>query len=158
MCSDNVEQAYRDILRHQPDALLLDIKLRGGDAFQLLTKFDREERKCPPVIMMTGFTEFEYVQRAINDHRDKVIKVLQKPFWENFDEEFDECIEALEAFRQSQKITTANGPSGPVYVKNNSVTYRLELEDIDYIEVGGGGTIIIVRSNEEKYSGQTDIK
>jgi len=66
--------------------LFLDIKIKGGDAFQLLRTLKRKNVDIPPVIVNTGFAEFEYVQKAHNEFGDYVIMILKKPFWEDWAE------------------------------------------------------------------------
>jgi len=141
--ADNVEDAYAGILDTDPDALFLDIKLRGGDAFHLMQKFKDHHIDCPPCIVMTGHDEFELAQRAINDFKDKIIKILKKPFWSDFDEHFQQCRDAIYAYHKA-----ADRPRDPdvLFIKEGPVTYRLEYKDIDFVEVGGNGTVFLSTS------------
>lgn len=141
--AEDVAGAFDGIVRLEPDAVFLDIRLRGGDAFQLLDKFKQNDLECPPIILMTGFTEFQLAQKALNDYRHKIIKILQKPFLENFEEHFEECRSALLAYQQSSKERKVHATDA-IFVKQGSITYRLQIDDIDFIEVGGSGSIILV--------------
>lgn len=143
--ADNVEDAYKGILESQPDALFLDIKLRGGDAFHLMQKFQENQLDCPPAIVMTGHDEFELAQKAINHFREKILKILKKPFWSDFDRHFQQCRDAIFAYRQASQR-----PRDPevLFIKEGAVTYRLEYGEIDYVEVGGSGSIFLGTSSQ----------
>lgn len=142
--ADNVEDAYSSILELNPDALFLDIKLRGGDAFHLMKKFKTNGVDCPPAIIMTGHDEFELAQKAINNYHDNILKILKKPFWEDFDCHFEECRDAILAYRQVQH----HNKDEVLYVKEGNFTYRITYDDIDFIEVGGSGTIFLITSDK----------
>ena len=138
--ANNVEDAYAGILDTNPDALFLDIKLRGGDAFHLMQKFKDHHIDCPPCIVMTGHDEFELAQRAINDFKDKIIKILKKPFWSDFDKHFQQCQDAIYGYQKA-----VQRPKDPdiLFIKEGPVTYRHEYKDIDFVEVGGNGSIYL---------------
>jgi two-component system LytT family response regulator len=71
--SGNVESAYSEIKRHNPDLVLLDIKLSDGTGFDLLERFDTINFK---VIFVTAYEEYaikafefsaiDYVVKPIN--------------------------------------------------------------------------------------------
>lgn len=139
-CADNVRDAFDGILASAPHALFLDIKLRGGDAFELLEHFRRNNVECPPAIVMTGHDDFELAQQAINGFREKILKILKKPFWGDFDRHFLECRQALEAYYSH--LGLSKDPNA-LYIKDESVTYRIKYSDIHFVEVGGSGTIFL---------------
>lgn len=142
--ADNVEDAYSSILELKPDALFLDIKLRGGDAFHLMKKFKTNGVVCPPAIIMTGHDEFELAQKAINNYHSNILKILKKPFWEDFDRHFEECRDAILAYRQFNH----HKKDEVLYVKDGNFTYRIAYDEIDYISVGGSGTIYLMISDK----------
>ena len=144
--SDQVQDAYVKILDCQPDALYLDIKLKAGDAFQLMEKLNKHPKLFPPVVLMTGYTEFEFAQRAHNDFGHRIVRILQKPFFENFATHFMECYDAILSYKTAEKAKTSSR-NDTVVVKVQNSSYRLSLDDIEYVEVGGSGTIIIVTTN-----------
>lgn len=136
----SVEDAYKGILECEPDALFLDIKLQGGDAFHLMHKFQKNSLSCPPAIVMTGHDEFEIAQKAINQFRDKILKILKKPFWNDFDVQFEQCRDAIFAYQQAAQ--RSRDPE-VFFIKDGPVTYRMEYNEIDYVEVGGSGSIFL---------------
>ncbi|MDV7394746.1 response regulator, partial [Arthrospira platensis SPKY1] len=54
----SVSAAFKLILQTRPDGLFLDIKLIGGDAFQLLQQMKDNDVPIPPIIMVTAFDEY----------------------------------------------------------------------------------------------------
>lgn len=142
----DVISAYDGIVSLEPDAVFLDIRLEEGDAFQLLDLFKQNDVECPPIILMTGFTEFQYAQKALNEYRYKIIKILEKPFLENFKEAFEECKSALLTYRYASKERSGQSVDS-LCVKQGSITYKLKMEDIDYLEVGGSGSIYLVTAD-----------
>lgn len=98
-----VDSAYEAFRSTPPDVLFLDIKLAGGDAFQLLRRLKREGHALPPVVINTGFREFDLAQRALNEFGDCVIHLLQKPFWNNWPEKEALILSKITQFHQRQK-------------------------------------------------------
>lgn len=141
-----VKHAWDGILKTQPDALFLDIKLQGEEqGYDLLHRMREEGFDIPPVIIITGFLEFETARKAINEFRDCVIKILTKPYWDGWEENFQECKDAILAYIHSREVPTPE-PAGPdaIFVRENNITHRIPVNNIDYLEVGGGGRTIIV--------------
>ena len=152
--ADNVPEAYTGIIETQPDALFLDIKLRGGNGFHLLRKFQDNHLQAPPAIIMTGHDEFELAQEAINHYRGQILKILKKPFWNDFDHHFQQCRDAIFAYRRA--IKEKSDPE-VFFVKDGAITYRLEYKEIDFIEVGGSGTIFLSTSPRLQESKKINI-
>lgn len=78
--AEDVDTAYELVVSARPDAIFLDIKLIGGNGFDLLHRLKTNNVKIPPVILNTGYEKFEYAKTAFNDFHDDVIHILQKPF------------------------------------------------------------------------------
>ena len=109
------------------DVLFLDIKLAGGDAFQLLRRLKKDEQVLPPVVINTGFREFELAQRALNEFGDCVIHLLQKPFWNNWPEKEALILSKIEEFyqrRAKDRIGIATGRQLTVYKVSDIVCIR----------------------------------
>lgn len=120
----DVESAYEGILKKEPDALMLDTKLRGGTTFDLLELFIQNDIDFPPVILMTAYMEFEYSKKALNNYRHKIMKILQKPFLGDFEAQFEECKDSLTSFYQSKKERLQDAKKA-IYVKQGGINYRL---------------------------------
>ncbi len=53
--ADNIDDAYELIAKHSPDLVFLDIKMPGGNGFDLLKRFTNPEFE---VVFITGFDEY----------------------------------------------------------------------------------------------------
>ena len=51
----SVGHAFQDLLFKEPDALLLDVNLQDGNAFQLLDKLKKNNLTIPPTVIITGY-------------------------------------------------------------------------------------------------------
>ena len=71
----NGQEAYKYLMSHSADLLLTDIRLPGLTGLELIQML-REGRNMIPVIILTGYRQFDYAQQAI---RYKVDDFLLKP-------------------------------------------------------------------------------
>lgn len=136
--ASTVDDAFIGIFNTAPDALMLDVKLIGGDAFMLLRRLMNQRVRIPPTILITGHFDFELASQALNEFREHVVHILQKPFLENWEEKY---VLILDKIRCSQPASKNH----VFIIKSKSQTHRLKLEEVEYIEVGGNGSIIIHR-------------
>ncbi|QIY89692.1 LytR/AlgR family response regulator transcription factor [Chryseobacterium gallinarum] len=72
--ASSVEEAYIYLSRHSPDILFLDVQLKDGTAFDLLSKF-REIRS--QIIFITAFENFA-IQAIKNGAADYLLKPIRK--------------------------------------------------------------------------------
>lgn len=93
--ADSVEGAYHLVKNSAADLIFLDIKLIGGTAFDLLAQLKKEGEKIPPVVVNTGFRDFEFAQRIHNQFGQEVIAILKKPFYEDWEKLQSDIIEAV---------------------------------------------------------------
>jgi DNA-binding LytR/AlgR family response regulator len=107
--ADSVEDAFGLVKNNPADVLFLDIKLIGGTAFQLLSQLKREGVAIPPVVVKTGYREFEYAQKLHNEFGKEVISILKKPFYEDWERHQEKIMEAI-YLRQQQERLTAQHP------------------------------------------------
>ena len=140
--ADCVNDAFKGILETNPTALMLDIKLIGGDAFTLLQRLKDQRYPIPPVVIVTGHLDFELAQEALNNYRDHVVYILQKPFLENWKDKYVEICDAIRSYYLNPHVSTSN--SEKIFIlRSKQYTYRVPASEVEYIEVGGNGTIII---------------
>ncbi|MBK8564424.1 MAG: hypothetical protein IPN76_14080 [Saprospiraceae bacterium] len=50
-----IDEAFRLIASTKPDAAFMDVKLIGGDAFTLLSRFQANGLLIPYIVMATGY-------------------------------------------------------------------------------------------------------
>jgi len=83
--AENIDEAYRLISECKPDLIFLDIKMPGGNGFELLSRFDNPNFE---VVFITGFDEYalqafnfnalDYVLKPIDT--DKLKNTLRKVY------------------------------------------------------------------------------
>jgi two-component system response regulator YesN len=88
--AENGKEAMEMIERWMPDVVVTDIKMPFMDGMQL-SEWIREKYPTTKIIILTGFDEFEYAQKAIKMHIDEYVL---KPF------SAGELIQALVKIRQ----------------------------------------------------------
>lgn len=137
----SVGHAFQDLLFKEPDALLLDVNLQDGNAFQLLDKLKKNNLTIPPTVIITGYLKFQIPQEAVNHYRDEIVYILEKPFLENWKSKYQAFCDAI---RVAQARKSSNNTNGAVhFFRSGSETYRVVIEDLEYIEVGGQGSVVI---------------
>ena len=132
--ADSVRSGIELILDKNPDAVFLDIKLREGDAFQLLNALLGKNIKLPPIILNTGYSDFEFAQRALNEYGDVVVNILQKPFWEHWNAKEDQILHAIQRYREKDVASTSFSAS-KIKIKSDYKTYLIHYDEIKFIEV-----------------------
>lgn len=122
---NDIRDSLDFIVHNEVDVLFLDIKLIEGDAFNLISKLRQLMKSLPPVVLFTGFTEFDFAQKTINDYKDCVVLLLQKPFWKNWEEKEEEIL------REVYKYQSTHGESkDKIAVRTQNTTYLLKIDDI----------------------------
>jgi len=139
--AESVNAAYRLIVQTKPNGIFLDIKLIGGDAFQLLQQLKDNNVPIPPIIMTTAFEE--YAPETINRWGNHVKRYLQKPFVENWETKLRDSINALLATNE----TSSAAPSASadfLFIKDGNSLHRINFNDLLWIEVAGGGAVFLI--------------
>lgn len=95
-CARDGLDALRMLNENHYDLLITDIKMPGMDGITLVEKM-RESNKQIPVILLTGYDEFEYARAGL---RLGVAEYLLKPL---NDMELGECLERLKTRLESEK-------------------------------------------------------
>lgn len=149
--AESVKQAFNLIHEKKPDAVFLDIKLLEGDAFQLINLLKRNEVPVPPIILNTGFNNFEYAKKTFNKYKDCVVRILEKPFWEDWEKKQDEIVDAIIAHHSTRK--SHKETSDRLIIKSDYQTWFVDVEKLRYVEVTeelkGQGKIKLVTDQKE---------
>lgn len=145
--TDNVKEALRLITQADNiDAVFLDIKIREGTAFDILDQLKIIGFDIPPIILNTGFTQWEYAQKVVNEYKEIVIKLLEKPFWENWAMKELDIISKLAKRKNSEFYID----EAILKLRYQSKTNFISLKDIIFIEIeskGQAGCKIITYDN-----------
>ncbi len=93
--AETVKDAVEQIHAADPDVVFLDIRIPGGDGFEVLRRLE----EIPPVIFVTAFDEF-----AVRAFEADAVDYLVKPVTE------ERLTEALE--RLTRRVESARAPDG----------------------------------------------
>ena len=63
-CAKNGEEALAAVREHQADLLVTDIRMPGISGLELAEQLEREE-KPPLIILISGYSDFAYAQKAV---------------------------------------------------------------------------------------------
>ncbi len=150
--SDSVESGYSLITSIPAEVIFLDIKLLGGDAFQLLRLLRQNKIHIPPVVINTGFRDFENAKRIHNDFKEVVIHILNKPFWEDWAYHQESILEALYLHRQSERLSKSNPVINKMIpIQDGRQSYLIDPKDIVHVTTGAKGqgrTEVILASHQ----------
>ena len=148
-----INDSFRLISTLQPDVAYMDIKLIGGDIFNLLTRLRNNNVRIPLIVVTTGFPE--YVMTAINDYHAHIVQYIVKPYSEGLHEKLRKSIDALwaaysitnfpESVSSPMGTETANGY---IFINNKKNFIRLDFEHVAYLEAAGNGATYIVTDAE----------
>lgn len=145
--ASSIGEALRAIPELQPEALLLDIKLIGGDAFSLMDRLLQQGFALPPVVIATGHLDFELAQQALNTYRDYVVYILQKPLLEDWPNKYAHICDAI---RLQHRRRERKKDESSLVITTRKATYKLKLDEIEYIESSGRNSINIHTSFGDK--------
>ncbi len=125
-CSDAIE-AYNQLTREPIDLLLLDIEMPDMTGIELTKKLGANNR--PLIIFTTAKTDY-----AVEAFELNVVDYLVKPVTlARFLQALERAKEATESKRQDVKIEAQEF----VFVKDNGVLKKLNVDDILYLEAMG---------------------
>lgn len=151
--ADSVYSAYEAIKSIQIDLIFLDIKIVGGLSFQVISRLMKEKFLIPPIVINTGFREYEYAKKIHNEYGDHVIYILNKPFWENWLEHQEKI---LDEYIRRKQITNSPMSVLPtqtnkfITIQTNRKSFMLHPPDVVIVKTGEktkGTTEIILQSN-----------
>ncbi|MFT6334320.1 MAG: DNA-binding LytR/AlgR family response regulator [Halioglobus sp.] len=131
--AESVTGAIQVISESKPDCIFLDIKLREGDAFRVLELMESLGLDIPPIILNTGYAQFEYAQQVVNNYSDEVLMLLKKPFWEHWESKEKEILEKLSFLSTDNDVMEIQDSRITIRVANR--THFLDINDILFIEV-----------------------
>jgi DNA-binding LytR/AlgR family response regulator len=81
----SIKTAYQIITSISSDIMFLDIRLLEGSSLDLLLQLKQNNVEFPPVVITTGFRDFEDAKRIHNELNHEVIAILNKPFWKQWE-------------------------------------------------------------------------
>lgn len=126
-CGD-ADTALKEVERLNPDVLLLDVQMPGGNGLGLIERFPPDKR--PAVIFITAFEEF-----AVQAFAAEAVDYLLKPFDH---ERLKQALAKVRAYLSRR--TPAEAPAAyldRIAVKSVGKVEYVETGEIDWIETAG---------------------
>lgn len=125
------------------DILFLDVKIIGGDAFDIIDWLRKNTQRKPYIIILTKHLEGDIMQSMINQYHDYPYSFIHKDFNSTI---FDDTLKAEveKANRYCTNITTGNND----FVILNG-HHQINTRQITYIQTKGNGHggVTIVKEN-----------
>lgn len=132
--ADGITMAY-ELIRNTPaDVLFLDIKIIEGSSLDLLISLKKNQIPFPPIVITTGFRDFEDAKRIYNELHEEVILIMNKPFWKNWNEhKIKICAYLDNRFNAKVKNT---GSESPIVLPDGRQLLHLFPRDIVAVKTG----------------------
>lgn len=137
-CESNRE-AFNLLSGGNFDVIFLDISLSDGSSFHLLSQLTKNDITIPAIVVVTGHREFEYAQKLLNEYKDQIIYILNKPFWENWIAHHDHIIDKLSLRAQKSKWDKKQEFS-IITIKSDKQTFFIDPKEIKFIKTGEKGS------------------
>ena len=123
--AENIDDAFSLITKHQPDLIFLDIKMPGGNGFELLKRFDKPKFE---VVFITGFDEYA-LQAFDFNALDYVLKPIDTVKLANtLDRVYDRINSKLSLASQLKDILN-------VYDGDNYIISKIPIHHRDRVEL-----------------------
>lgn len=138
---DDVDLCY-NYLATKPDldVLFLDIVLFNGTAFYLLQRLKEADIRIPPVIIISGGNERDYVHEVVNIFKKEIIGFIEKPFQLSWRLTKDDCRRKIrEHLEQYPPARRKPDPDQRVAVLDGRRIELISVADIAYVELHPGG-------------------
>jgi two-component system LytT family response regulator len=151
--AENITDAFELIKSHKPDLIFLDIKMPGGNGFELLNRFAKPDFE---VVFITGFDEYA-IQAFEYNALDYVLKPIDPFKFKNTLERVRErVISKLSIVNNLKEILETYNKDYTAIVKipihYQDQVVLLNVDEIISIEANAGYTIFKIGGNEELMS------
>jgi two-component system LytT family response regulator len=148
--AENIDMGFDIISKEQPDLVFLDIKMPGGNGFQLLNRFEKPNFE---VVFITGFDEYalqafafnalDYVLKPIDTTKLNI--TLNKVY-----ERITSKLSIVNNFREIINIYNVdNHLISKIPVHHNDKVELLDIKEIISVEANEGCTVFRVSNNSE---------
>ncbi|WP_231730932.1 LytR/AlgR family response regulator transcription factor [Lacimicrobium alkaliphilum] len=134
----NTRDALQIITEHQPDVLLLDINMPGGDGFSLLEQLD----SLPYVIFVTAYEEY-----ALKSFDFNATDYLLKPVTT---ERLSRALNKITGFEKEQQLSLQ--ADCQVFVKDGERCFLVQVADIIACEAIGNYCKVIINGHERHHA------
>ncbi len=145
--AEGVESGVSAINEHEPDLVLLDIKMQDGSGFDLIRHFDRPDFK---VIFISGYIEY-----ALKAFKFSAIDYILKPF--DVEALASAINKADDIIRYEEKLQLnvfkenlqALNKTNKIILKTNEYIHLVKLDDIIRIEADGNYSTFFIKDGRK---------
>jgi DNA-binding LytR/AlgR family response regulator len=146
--AEDADSAFSAMVQLKPDCVFLDIVLLESDAFVLIEKLQKNKVKIPPIVLNTGFSDFEFAKKIAKNNHSNIIYLMEKPFYEEWDYHLSQIISAVheQQFKINKKRTH-------ISLSEGSSIYRVNVNQICSIRVlekGSGKCSVFLPKSKDK--------
>jgi response regulator of citrate/malate metabolism len=93
--AENLENGMALIEEQYPDAIFLDVKLKGCDAIKLLSFIKRRMNYLPAIILNAEFKDYKFAKEVSKQFRNEVVMILLKPLWKDWCKKESEIVHRI---------------------------------------------------------------
>lgn len=127
--ASSVPEGIGLITNNKLDFVFMDIVIKEGDAFLLIDTLIKQGIHLPPIILNTGFADFEYAKKITNNKASNIIYLLEKPFYNDWDSHLAAILELVSDYKHKNQSKTH------ITIPEGSDLFRLKFEEICSIRV-----------------------
>ncbi len=143
--ADTVRDAAAKIRHHRPDVVFLDIRLPGGDGFDVLQKLD----EIPPVIFVTAYDDY-----AVRAFEEDAVDYLVKPV---DGQRLAAALDRLERRREREQVqpgldrAVARAPGRPFRIVARKRNRIVLLDPAEVTHLSADHTLVFAWSGGNSY-------
>lgn len=154
--AEDGEDAFKKILKYKPEIVLMDINMPLLNGLESIAKM-REINKTTKIIIVSGYSEFKYAQKALElgvfayilkpvDYK-KLLETINKAA-ENYDEYFNKKLQSFGEFDSSKSsaIEAIN------YINENYTSNEISLTQVSQIFHMGQSNLTKIIKQKTGYS------
>jgi DNA-binding LytR/AlgR family response regulator len=118
--------------------IFFDIQIKGGSSLDLIMQLRKENFKLPPIVI-TAYDEYEYAKLIVNELRDLVICIVDKPFWSHWQSYQIKVLTYLRNYYQKNDSSIDHPRRKIIKIIDGRSEHLINLNDILAVKTGDKG-------------------
>lgn len=145
--AETLNQGFELIQQTRPQAAFMDVKVTGGEVFDLLDRLERFKIPLPLVVLVTGFPK--YAVTSLNHYSTQVKYFIEKPFLEEWQSKFRKAVDALHLALNHLNEDDSLKDRIKIKEKGKDEYHIIRYEDLVWVEVMQKGSICLFSDSNE---------